>query len=169
MTIIHSFPPICGKDPRKLILGSMPGKASLAANQYYAHLRNDFWKIMALHLNFGVDLPYENRCEEIMRNGIALWDVLKTCRRSGSLDADIVEASIIPNDLEKFLQINKGIRAIYFNGAKAEKVYRRHVLLGLSEELASIHSHRLTSTSPANAAVPFAVKLRQWQVVAPAI
>lgn len=141
----------------------MPGKASLEARQYYAHPRNYFWRMMNSILNVPAEASYETRCQALIDQGLALWDVLKTCERSSSLDADIVDSSIIPNDFETFLSQHAGIRTIFFNGAKAEKTYLRHVLPKLSERFAEIRLVRLPSTSPANASIPFEVKLQQWQ------
>lgn len=165
MTYVHSFPPISGAHAEKLILGSMPGKASLAANQYYAHPRNYFWQIIGAILGVPADSPYRERCRTLIANGIALWDVLETCTRSGSLDSDIVESSIVPNDFERFLRSHPGIRVIFFNGAKAQSVYLRHVQPRLPGAMADLRTVRLPSTSPANASIPLPVKLAQWQAI----
>jgi TDG/mug DNA glycosylase family protein len=143
----------------------MPGNVSLAADQYYAHPRNYFWRMM--EAVFGVDpkLPYEQRCLQLLESRVALWDVLKTCTRSSSLDSDIVTSSIIPNDFEHFLNDHPDIQAIYFNGAKAEQVFCRHVLPSLSGDQTLIRLHRLPSTSPANASVGWTQKLQQWQTI----
>ena len=143
----------------------MPGKASLAANQYYAHPRNLFWPIMGSILGVPSDAPYQMRCRALVRQRIALWDVLKTCTRTGSLDSDIVEASIVPNEFETFLSGHPAIATIFFNGAKAEQAYKRYVLPALPERLSRIRLVRLPSTSPANASIPLAVKLRRWEEV----
>ena len=165
MTHIHSFPPISNASARRLILGSMPGHASLAAGQYYAHPRNYFWHVMSLILDVPAESPYEVRCEALASRGIAVWDVLKSCTRSSSLDSDIVESSIVPNDFESFLRSHPGIEAIFFNGAKAETIYLRHVKPRLPVDLADIRAVRLPSTSPANASVPLSAKLTQWRAI----
>ncbi len=143
----------------------MPGKASLAANQYYAHPRNGFWPIISSILGVPSDAPYEKRCRALITQRVALWDVLKTCTRTGSLDSDIVESSIVPNDFETFLSGHPAIATIFFNGAKAEQTYKRHVLPKLPERFARIRLVRLPSTSPANASIPLAVKLQRWKEV----
>ncbi|MBG12463.1 MAG: DNA-deoxyinosine glycosylase [Alcanivorax sp.] len=165
MSYIHSFPPISDPAADRLILGSMPGKASLAANQYYAHPRNLFWPIIETLFDIPADLPYAERCRQLAEQGVALWDVLRTCTRSSSLDSDIVEGSIIAQDFEGFLRAHPRIGVVFFNGAKAESVYLRHVRPVLPGDLAAVPTVRLPSTSPANASIPYPVKLRQWQAV----
>ena len=102
---------------------------------------------------------------KLAEQGVALWDVLRTCTRSSSLDSDILEASIVPQDFEGFLRAHPRIGVIFFNGAKAESVWRRHVGPTLPADLAAIPTSRLPSTSPANASIPYPVKLRQWRAV----
>jgi TDG/mug DNA glycosylase family protein len=143
----------------------MPGKASLAAHQYYAHPRNCFWQIMHRVLDVPSNASYEQRCQGLAEKRVALWDVVKLCTRTSSLDSDIVESSIVPNDFEAYLRAHPGIRTIFFNGTKAEKTYLRHVQPGLPDRLARIRTVRLPSTSPANASIPLAVKLEHWKVL----
>jgi TDG/mug DNA glycosylase family protein len=116
---VHSFPPISDPASRVLILGSMPGKASLRAKQYYAHPQNAFWRIIAALFELDADAPYELRVEALRENGIALWDVMKSCTRESSLDSDVVESSIVPNAFPSFLRAHPRIATICFNGAKA--------------------------------------------------
>ena len=163
MSFIHSFPPISDNTATILILGSMPGKASLRAQQYYAHPRNAFWRIMEGLLGIDAGLPYAARCSGLVEHRIALWDVLEACTRSGSLDSDIVESSIVPNDFASFFARHGQIGAVYFNGAKAEASYLKHVLPELSDTHSSLPNARLPSTSPANASLSFGDKLEQWR------
>jgi TDG/mug DNA glycosylase family protein len=165
MSNIYSFPPIESPSAQRLILGSMPGKASLSTQQYYAHPRNHFWSFMASILGVPESLSYAQRCRALVVIRIAVWDVLKVCTRSSSLDSDIDESSIVTNDFGAFLSSHADIRHIYFNGAKAEAVYVRYVLPQLPAHQAGIQTLRLPSTSPANAAIPKSVKLEQWQVI----
>ena len=162
---LRSFPPLCGPAARVLILGSMPGAASLLAVEYYAHPRNAFWNIAAAL--FGIDRrqPYAARVEALQHAGIAVWDVLATCRRRTSLDADIEPASIIVNDLGDFLRRNDGIRHIYFNGDTARRLYERHVLATLSAPQQQIPRLTLPSSSPAHAARTLQQKVEAWSVI----
>jgi TDG/mug DNA glycosylase family protein len=159
---VHSFAPISDASSRVLILGSMPGRASLRAGKYYAHPQNLFWKVMGGFLDLDPSAPYDERVSRLRRHGIALWDVLKSCTRASSLDSDIDDSSIVVNEFAEFLPAHAGIRTICFNGAKAETVYRKHVLPGLLKA-SDLTYHRLPSTSPANASIPAAKKLATWQ------
>jgi hypoxanthine-DNA glycosylase len=141
----------------------MPGVESLQRQQYYAHPRNAFWPIMAELFQFSLELGYRQRCQCLVEHRVAVWDVLKTCTRSGSLDSAIVSSSIVANDFAGFLELHPRIRLICFNGATAEQAYRRHVLPGLSGAPASIRLQRLPSTSPAHAAMTLAEKTAQWR------
>ena len=116
MTTINSFAPIVGDLPRVLILGSMPGIASLNAYQYYAHPQNAFWKIMEAILGISASADYEARVEALKRSNIALWDVLESCIRPGSMDAAIDMDSAKVNDIKAFLQRHPEISVICFNG-----------------------------------------------------
>jgi TDG/mug DNA glycosylase family protein len=163
MPHIHGFPPIADPSPRVLILGTMPGKASLRANRYYAHPRNSFWPIMGEVLGFDPTIPYEERAEILRWRGIALWDVLQLCTRESSLDSDIDESSVVANDFAGFYAGHPDIRRVCFNGAKAADLYRRHVLPTLDARWAGLDALRLPSTSPANAGVPYVEKVRVWK------
>lgn len=153
------FAPLARADARVLILGSLPGQRSIAAQQYYAHPQNAFWKIMAELL--GAVGSYAQRCEVLLQSRIALWDVLANSLRRGSLDADIRLASAKTNDLEKFLAAHAAIECILFNGQKAAQVFRQRVLPGL------IHTDYqfliMPSTSPAYAALGYEDKLGSWR------
>jgi TDG/mug DNA glycosylase family protein len=159
---VHSFPPISDAGSRILILGSMPGKASLRAGQYYAHPRNAFWKIMSTLLQIDAAEPYESRVAALRQHGISLWDVLKSCTRESSLDSDVVESSIVVNELPGFLRGHPRIHTVCFNGAKAEGIYRKRALPGLTG-IGELTYHRLPSTSPANASVLYPRKLAAWR------
>jgi TDG/mug DNA glycosylase family protein len=162
---VHSFDPVLDSSSRVLILGSMPGKVSLLAGQYYAHPRNLFWRLMEELLAVDGSAPYPKRIAQLLARGVGLWDVLKTCTRSSSLDSDIVPASVVANDFAGLLEAYPKIRVVCFNGAKAAASFHRHVLpaLGCRDEVVF---HRLPSTSPANASIPLTKKLEAWRVVA---
>lgn len=160
-TLLFSFKPIADVNAEILILGSMPGQESLAANQYYANRRNAFWKIMAQLLGFDPDSAYETRLHELKAARVALWDVLQSCTRVGSLDAKIDTGSITVNDFSGFFRTHDKIRAVFFNGAKAEATYRQYVLPTVNT--VPLSYMRLPSTSPAHASLSYAQKLQTWQ------
>lgn len=164
MPHVQSFPPIADAKARVLILGSMPGKASLAAGQYYAHAQNLFWRILGDVTGASAALPYEARVLALKSRGIALWDVLESCTREGSLDSAIDDASISANDFASFYRAHPRIAHVFFNGAKAEACYRKHVLPFLADGLAVRSYHRLPSTSPANASMLRVDKQREWKL-----
>ncbi len=140
----------------------MPGAASLNARQYYAHSRNQFWRIMGELFGAGPELGYAARVRRLISQKVAVWDVLKHCERAGSLDSSIVRASEVANDFTGFFRRHRRIRAVYFNGAKAEHAFRRHVLPLLDPASAALKFERLPSTSPAHAGRSFQHKLREW-------
>ena len=162
---IHSFPPLAAPNATRLILGSMPGRASLLAKQYYAHPRNAFWPIMGELFGADPDLPYARRVRLLTRARVAVWDVLASCTRGSSLDSDIDEDSIVPNDFASFFRAHPRIERVYFNGGKAEASFRRYVLRRLAAT--TLYFERLPSTSPANASWSHARKLRAWRIVVP--
>lgn len=143
----------------------MPGKASLLAQQYYAHPRNAFWRLMGDLVGAGPTLPYADRLQKLATAGIALWDVIAACERPGSLDADIVRESVQSNDFADFFAVHRSIRQVFFNGAAAEANFRRHVLAGLPGWV--LPTRRLPSTSPAHAALSYEAKLAAWSAVVP--
>jgi hypoxanthine-DNA glycosylase len=161
---IAGFAPLAQASARVLILGSMPGKASLAAGQYYAHPRNAFWPILGELAGACPNLAYAERCQILTAKGIAVWDVLKSCRRPSSLDADIDKSSIIANDFAAFFANHPQLQQVYFNGATAEQSFRRHV--GMALDLSHLRFQRLPSTSPAHAAMSYPQKLEVWRIIA---
>jgi hypoxanthine-DNA glycosylase len=163
MSVDTGFPAVARADARVLILGSMPGSASLAATRYYAHPRNAFWPIMGTLLGFAATLDYAERLQRLQENGVALWDVAHRCRRPGSLDANIETDSVEANDFPAFFSGHAHVRAVYFNGAAAASLYRRHVLPQLADPWRALPRHTLPSTSPAHAARTCADKLAIWR------
>jgi hypoxanthine-DNA glycosylase len=163
MPRIRSFPPIENPSARILILGSMPGKESLRAGQYYAHPRNAFWPIMGELVGAIPALPYEIRIERLKSVGIALWDVLASCTRHSSMDADIEADSIMANDFASFFRAHPHITRVFFNGTMAEQSFHKYVLPTL--EHPALHYQRLPSTSPANASMSYEQKLKAWNAM----
>jgi len=162
--LARSFPPIAAPDARVLILGSMPGVASLAAAQYYAHPRNAFWPIVGGLLGFDPGLPYDERCHRLRAARVAVWDVLKSCRRAGSLDTAIEAASERPNDFARFFGGHPAVTLVAFNGQKAETTFRRHALPTLPDAIIErLQFVRLPSTSPAHAGRTYEEKLALWR------
>ena len=164
MPLVHSFPPIAAPDARLLILGSMPGEASLRAGQYYAHPRNLFWRLLGDVLGEPLpDQPYAQRVEILKDRGIAVWDVLHSCERTGSLDSAIAPASIRANDFAAFFGGHIAITRVLFNGGLAETAFRRHVRPHLGA--LPLDCQRLPSSSPAHAALDYVTKLARWRAV----
>ncbi|MEQ1594954.1 MAG: DNA-deoxyinosine glycosylase [Casimicrobium sp.] len=158
---VTGFPPLVAPNATRLILGSMPGVASLTAGRYYAHPQNAFWRIMGAVAGFDAALPYDQRVAALSHAGITLWDVLAACERSGSLDSAIARDSEVANDLAGLLALHPQITRIYFNGATAEAAFRRHCKsLALRTDL---HFTRLPSTSPAHASLRFEEKCAVWR------
>ena len=156
--LVDSFAPLYRNDARLLILGSMPGVASLGAAEYYAHPRNLFWHFMGEALAFDPALPYAQRVLALHEGGVAVWDVLARCRRPGSLDSAIDPLSVEANDIAALLRACPGIRRICFNGTAAESLFRRHIVL--PEPMPELL--RLPSSSPANAGMSRGVKRTLW-------
>ncbi|MDT8405824.1 MAG: DNA-deoxyinosine glycosylase [Methylococcales bacterium] len=157
--LIQSFPPLARTDATVLILGSMPGQASLKAQQYYAHPRNAFWAIISDFIGIAPSTEYAQRCHSLLAHQIAVWDVLASCQRPGSLDANIVAGSLIVNDLPGFLAQHSSIHSILFNGRTAEKLFHQHVKAMLKRPY---HYQHLPSTSPAHARQSLAQKQTHW-------
>jgi hypoxanthine-DNA glycosylase len=157
-----SLAPVVDDGTRVLLLGSMPGAISLRAQQYYAHPQNVFWRIMGELLAFDAHADYERRLAALRAAGMGLWDVLRVCDRTGSLDSAIVQDSMEPNDFEDLFAQYPGIVRVFFNGEKAEQVFRRMVRPGLRS---AVQCQRLPSTSPANARYSFGAKLQAWRAV----
>jgi len=167
MPRINSFPPVENLSASMLILGSMPGEASLRAGEYYAHPRNHFWRLMGSLIPLEPDSKYEARIQSLQAAGIALWDVLHSCVREGSLDARIDKATQTSNDFNLFFARHTSISHVFFNGSAAEQIFRREVLPGLA--LRYMEYMRLPSTSPANASFSYEKKLEAWKAILPVL
>jgi hypoxanthine-DNA glycosylase len=148
-----------GNNPRILILGSMPGQISLQMQQYYAHPRNTFWKIIFKMLNTLDTDDYQLKIELLKEHSIALWDVLAFCERQGSLDSLISNEKA--NDIALFLDTYSHIKAIFFNGQSSYKFFKKH----MPNVLKTREYHVLPSTSPANASMNYEDKYSAWKVI----
>jgi hypoxanthine-DNA glycosylase len=154
MTRKASFPAVVDANTRVLILGSLPGDASLAIAQYYGHPRNAFWRLLEGVLETPlVGLPYGDRLATLLHRGVGLWDVIAQAQRRGSLDADILDPTA--NDLVALIQTLPALRAVAFNGGTAAKLGGKL----LADRLPTL---ALPSSSPAHAARSFAQKAEAW-------
>jgi len=127
----EGLPPVVSENARILILGTLPGKQSLATQKYYAHPENAFWEVIEKLIGVKRGLDYQERIKRLKDSGIALWDDFKECARKGSTDTGINKGSEETNDFETFLNKYIGIQRVYFNGKKSEKAFRRSVWLKL--------------------------------------
>ena len=162
---LQSFPPSAAKGVRVLVLGSMPGVESLRQQQYYAHPRNAFWPIMGTLFGFSPALPYKQRLIRLNRAGVALWDSLGGCERSGSLDSNIRKP--VPNDIPGLLKRYPEIHAIFCNGSASYQILKKYH--GTLFERSDLEIRQLPSTSPAAAIYSFEQKLKHWTAVKKAV
>ena len=172
--IDQGFMPILGPAPKVLILGSMPSVKSLDSQQYYAHPQNSFWWIMSELFSFNLLEPYDVRAKLLKQHKLAVWDVIKSCHRPGSLDSAIDAASVEANDFSKLLNKETTIQLVIFNGQAAQKIFKKHVLALNTKKShkfdQSIHQYKgefvvMPSTSPANASTKRHEKLAQWRAL----
>lgn len=155
-----SFPAVADMRTRVLVLGSLPGDASLRAAQYYAHPQNQFWRLMEAVVERPLmGLPYEERLDILREARVGLWDVIRQARRTGSLDAAIRDH--MPNSLAAFAVTLPDLRAIAFNGGKSSEIGRRE-LASSDGGLALI---TLPSSSPAHASLSFERKRAAWMAL----
>jgi hypoxanthine-DNA glycosylase len=157
--LLHGLPPIIGDDAESLILGNMPSVMSLVAQEYYANPRNAFWRITGEIFGFAPSAPYEVRTEGLTSHGIAVWDVLRSCRRVGSLDSAVEPDTMVANDFGRLFDERPSITRVFFNGAAAEKNFNRLVRVA-----PDLQYRRLPSTSPAQT-MRYADKLAAWRVI----
>jgi TDG/mug DNA glycosylase family protein len=149
--------PLSGTTPRVLVLGSFPSVLSLAQGEYYANPKNRFWAVMQELFAIPAVLPYPERSLRLIQERIALWDVVRGCTREGSADSRIRHP--VPNDIAGFVRAHPSVRLIALNGSMAGRLYHRLA------EVPHVPSVSLPSTSPANAAVTFAEKVRVWREI----
>ena len=157
------FAPIAGDDAVVLILGTLPSVRSLEKGEYYGHPQNAFWKIMGDLFDAGPELGYAERVERLRACKVAVWDVLSSSVRPGSMDAAIDSSTATPNDFAAFFASHPGIRQVFFNGRKSAELFERFVAAnGVSTDLNCV---TLPSTSPAFAAMSYGDKLSAWSQV----
>ncbi|WP_233828973.1 DNA-deoxyinosine glycosylase [Paraburkholderia sp. ZP32-5] len=156
--MLRGFPPVIAANTHTLILGSFPGEASLAATQYYAHPRNQFWRLLGAVLDEPAlhELRYEERLACVLTHGIGIWDVLDACHRQGSLDSAIRHAQ--PNDFASLREHAPVLKKVCFNGKTAG---RFAPVIGA----AGYQTLVLPSSSPAHAALSFEQKLLVWREI----
>ncbi|MDO9185854.1 MAG: DNA-deoxyinosine glycosylase [Bacteroidia bacterium] len=152
---IYSFPPISNADSKILILGTMPGNDSLKMNQYYAHPRNAFWKIMFAIFDQPFSSDYSVKKNLLLSNQIAVWDVLKVCERKGSLDVNIIEEEA--NNFNDFFEKHIHINHLFFNGQQSSNYF-------IKNQQSRIPFTKLPSTSPAHT-MSFKEKLKAWSLI----
>ena len=153
---LYCFAPLVDKSTKVLVIGTMPGVASLQAAEYYAFKHNAFWSII-FELAGTEAQNYAEKDEILRKLHIGLWDNLKVCEREGSLDSDIKQAE--PNNFEKLLSEFPNIKKLLFNGQKSFAFFKKY-----HHELLKKYEYAvLPSTSPANARLPFEQKLALWQ------
>jgi len=168
-TTCIGFPAQVSPQCRVLVLGSMPGVASLQAAQYYAHPRNRFWPLMQLLCEVDATLAYPARIAALNAAGVGLWDVIGRCERRGSLDASIVRGSDVPNALPALIARLPGLRAIACNGGTAYQLFVARIAPALSATGGAPVVWSLPSTSPANAAWSLPRLQAAWQPLADAL
>jgi hypoxanthine-DNA glycosylase len=156
-TVLQGLAPVVAPHTRVFVLGSFPSEASLAAGQYYAHPRNQFWIILSRLWSIDLrTMPYDQRLDEVRQRGLGIWDVYASCRREGSLDSAIEAAQ--PNDLPGLVKRLPQLRAIAHNGGESARS------MALTRTLAP-EVVRLPSTSPANASWSLQRKLDAWRAL----
>jgi TDG/mug DNA glycosylase family protein len=159
------FAPIAAPDARVLVLGSLPSQLSLKRQQYFGNPQNVFWRIMGDLFGAGPELPYPERAMRLSRCGVAVWDVLGSAVRPGSMDADIDMATAKPNDFQTFFATHTQLELLCFNGKKAAQLYRTLVAAKGIGSIDGLEHQTMPSTSPAYAAMSYADKLRHWSVI----
>ncbi|MFT6029652.1 MAG: TDG/mug DNA glycosylase family protein [Oleiphilaceae bacterium] len=158
IVIEDGFKPLLGLEPKVLILGTMPSVQSLKTQQYYGHPRNVFWWIMSELCCFDLSRSYSEKVGFVLKNKIAVWDVIASCHRPGSLDSNIDQGSITPNRLSELFEKYPSLKLIAFNGQAAEKLFSKFI----DEQAWQGSKVVLPSTSPANAAMTKETKLFHW-------
>jgi len=153
----HTFDPVFNTESKILILGSFPSVKSRENNFFYGHPQNRFWKVMAKVLEWEVPTTIEEKREMLLKNHVAVWDVIASCSIVGSSDTSIKD--VVVNDFSKILE-NSKVERIYVNGGKAYELYHRY-----AEKVTGIQAVKLPSTSPANAAWSLEKLTKTWKEI----
>ena len=161
----EGFSPILGQDAAVLILGTLPSRKSLEQNQYYGHPQNVFWPIIGELFGTGKDRSYATRTKTLTDNGIAVWDVLASSVRPGSMDSAIDYSTVAANNFAAFFRGQPQLSLVCFNGQTAAKLYGRFVAPTLEKDSNTPDYQTLPSTSPAYASMSFEEKLNRWEIV----
>jgi TDG/mug DNA glycosylase family protein len=154
--MVECFKPILGKLPHTLVLGSSPSVISLEKVEYYGNSRNAFWPILNDVFGGNGFKDYKAKVDFAIDNHIAIWDVVATCTRNGSLDSAIKD--VVANDIEEVLMSNPSIKTVLFNGATAAKFYKRYIKYYPYR----VEFFTMPSTSPAYT-IPYERKLDEWE------
>jgi len=152
--IIHPFEPIIDKNSKILILGSFPSIDSFKNSFYYGHKQNQFWKLLADIFEENIPKTIEEKIDFLKKHKIALWDIVKSCNRKGSLDNCLKNIEV--NDIEKLLKKYPNIKAVFFTGRKAQQLYKKHF------SHLNISTLYLPSPSPAYKKLSYEEKLKEW-------
>lgn len=163
-TAITGLPPVASADARVLILGSIPGARSLERDQYYVGHGNRMWYVMGSIFGHDPGRPYAERVDAMKAEGIAMWDVIHSCRRIGSTDSKIVRGSEVLNDFDAFFDTHTAVRAVVFNGRTARSVFDR---LGGADILDArgLPAISLPSTSATNTSWPPFALVQRWRIL----
>ena len=156
---VTGLPPVHGKLPEVVILGSFPSSQSLLKKEYYGNPRNHFWQILEVLFSLDRHLPYSVRTSRLIDHRIALWDVICTCSREGSADARI--RNPVFNDLSGFLESYPTLRLVALNGSSAGRYYHQ---LNISAVVPAVV---LPTTSPANTHYSLDEKISRWEIILP--
>ncbi|BCN32038.1 DNA-deoxyinosine glycosylase [Anaeromicropila herbilytica] len=155
--VTHTFLPIYSENSKILILGTFPSVKSREGNFYYNHPQNRFWKVLASITNEAIPTTIDEKKDMLLRNNIAIWDVIKSCEIEGSSDSSI--KNVIPNDLSIILEHNN-IKNVYGNGDKAYQLYMKYCYKNIERDMI-----KLPSTSPANASYTLERLIDKWEVI----
>ena len=163
--LITGFAPIAAADARVLILGSLPSRLSVQKQEYYGNPQNAFWRVMGELIDAGPDKAYAMRAETLKSRGVAVWDVLQSAARRGSMDAAIDADSATANDFRDFYRKHPQLELVCFNGKKAAELYERLVVPQGIGTIGKVQRITMPSTSPAYASMTFAEKVGHWSII----